>query len=267
VFNEKTNAVVWQESIRQVTEMIEHWEEDHSRTSSSRQEFLLTRARQDILKFSLNVICGAGFGVKLPYKPTAASTSTTKQTKGPFEDANNPPLRYQSTFRSAIEHMSNNLSTVFLANGILPKWFPQPLVPFFKKDFEAYRNLGKYLHALVSTARENKSQAHNLIDAMVKPQTQEQKNARGLSDAEILANMYMFTLAGHETTATTLRFALVLLALHQDVQDWLFEEIQEAIHDEPLDPAQWDYATVFPKLVNSLCVMVWDISMSLTCSC
>lgn len=48
----------------------------------------------------------------------------------------------------------------------------------------------------------------------------------------------------------------MLLALHQDVKDELYEEIQEATRDEPLDPAEWDYARIFPKLVTPLCVMV-----------
>ncbi|RHZ66287.1 hypothetical protein CDV55_106661 [Aspergillus turcosus] len=68
--------------------------------------------------------------------------------------------------------------------------------------------------------------------------------------------MHIFTIAGHETTATTLRFTLLLLALHQGVQDWLYEGILEAIHGEPEDVAQWDYHRLFPKLIARLCVML-----------
>ncbi|RLM01705.1 hypothetical protein CFD26_109033 [Aspergillus turcosus] len=68
--------------------------------------------------------------------------------------------------------------------------------------------------------------------------------------------MHIFTIAGHETTATTLRFTLLLLALHQDVRDWLYEGILEAIHGEPEDVAQWDYHRLFPKLIARLCVML-----------
>lgn len=68
--------------------------------------------------------------------------------------------------------------------------------------------------------------------------------------------MYIFTVAEHESVATTLRYVLVLLALHQDIQDELYQGIQEETRDGPLNPAEWDYARVYPKLVTSLCVMV-----------
>lgn len=55
---------------------------------------------------------------------------------------------------------------------------------------------------------------------------------------------------------TTLRFALVLLALHGNAQEELYEELQTVLRDEPSDPAEWDYATVFPRLVVPLCIMV-----------
>jgi len=57
-------------------------------------------------------------------------------------------------------------------------------------------------------------------------------------------------------TATTLRFALALLAIHSDVQEELYNELQTVLRGEPVDPAEWDYATVFPRLVTSLCIMV-----------
>ena len=78
----------------------------------------------------------------------------------------------------------------------------------------------------------------------------------GLSDREIISNMHLFTIAGHETTATTLRFALVLLALHQNVQDWVHNGISEATKDKLPNIEDWNYDDAFPKLVTPLCVMV-----------
>ena len=55
--------------------------------------------------------------------------------------------------------------------------------------------------------------------------------------------MYIFTVVGHESVATSLRYTLVLLALHQGIQDRLYQGIQEKTRDEPLNPGEWDYAS------------------------
>ena len=44
-------------------------------------------------------------------------------------------------------------------------------------------------------------------------------------------NVLIFQLAGHETTAHTLGFALGLLAIHTDVQDKLYEHIKGVCKD------------------------------------
>ena len=53
-------------------------------------------------------------------------------------------------------------------------------------------------------------------------------SARGppLSDIEIGAQIFLFLMAGYATTATTLHYALFLLASHPEVQESLLEEIQ-----------------------------------------
>lgn len=45
----------------------------------------------------------------------------------------------------------------------------------------------------------------------------------------VVGNMFIVILAGHETTAHTLAFALTLLALYPEQQQLLFEEANEAI--------------------------------------
>jgi hypothetical protein len=254
--------------------MMDYWVGQHSR-NSSQPDFVLPDAREDILKFTLNIICSAGFGVKLPFKPVPQAT--TEGGEGLFKDAVTPPPGYHFTFRSVMEYMNKYLTPVFVANGILPKWIPRAMVPFFKTDFKAHEDLGNYLRALVAAAGLNESHAHNLLERLVRSRREEWEKETGnagtastrdpgLSDAEILGNLYIFTVAGHETTATTLRFALVLLALHQDVQDELYEEIQTAVSDESLDSAEWDYARISPKLVSPLCAMVGHLSSPWCCS-
>lgn len=58
------------------------------------------------------------------------------------------------------------------------------------------------------------------------------------SDWEIQGNMFIFVIAGRETTATALRFALVLLAVDQETQNWVSKDILEATRSEPIEPAK-----------------------------
>lgn len=255
--------LVWQESIRQTTEMLEY-------LASSRSEFVVGAVRENSLKLTLQVLCGAGFGVNLPFKPMAETTGEG-DVENLFQDSHSPPSSYHYTFRSVMEYAGWHPRSMLIANRLLPKWLPRGLLPFYQADFNAYNDLGRYLRALVvkpgnPTAKEH----HNLLEGIVGGERQEANkrqestsqdvSQKGLSVEEILGNLYIFIIAGHETTATTFRYAIVLLALHQDIQDQLWKGIQEATRDEPEDPAQWDYGRVFPKLVAPLCVMVCKIS-------
>ncbi|KAL4908760.1 hypothetical protein BDW74DRAFT_187311 [Aspergillus multicolor] len=255
-FNDKNNSLVWKESITQAQQMTTYWEEKYKDNSAaeiksaSDQHFAIPDAREDILKLSLNIICGAGFG------------DESGNAQSLFKDANIPASGYTFTFRGVMEYMNRSMTSVFVANGLLPRWIPRCLVPFFKKDFAAHEDLNRYLHALVDDAESSDHEMHNLLGRLVAARREEQgtlaRNGRGpgLSDAEILGNTYIFSLAGHETTATTLRFALALLAIHQDVQDKLCTELQEVLCDQPANPAEWEYSAVYPRLITPLCIML-----------
>ncbi|KPM11178.1 cytochrome P450-like protein 24 [Sarcoptes scabiei] len=52
-----------------------------------------------------------------------------------------------------------------------------------------------------------------------------------LSEEEIVAQSMIFFLAGYETTATTMAFCFYELAMNQDVQQKLFDEIRSVLHD------------------------------------
>lgn len=111
----------------------------------------------------------------------------------------------------------------------------------------------------MSTAESKETLTQNLLDGLVRSKQKggkEQGLNPELTDDEILGNLFVFTIAGHETTAVTLRFALVLLALNPNAQEYLYEAIREATYDEPHNPVDWDYRRVYPKLVGPLCVMV-----------
>jgi cytochrome P450 len=76
-----------------------------------------------------------------------------------------------------------------------------------------------------------------------------------LTEDEIRGNLFIFSAAGFDTTANTMAFAVAMLAVNPQLQDWLIEELDEVVgkldnQDEP------DYNEVFPQLKRCLAIMV-----------
>ncbi|WWC92814.1 uncharacterized protein L201_007773 [Kwoniella dendrophila CBS 6074] len=74
----------------------------------------------------------------------------------------------------------------------------------------------------------------NLLEAMVKSQLDAEAEAKlaggdskvaGLTESEIIGNMWTLIFAGHDTSANTLTFALAYLALYPEWQEELYAEV------------------------------------------
>lgn len=78
---------------------------------------------------------------------------------------------------------------------------------------------------------------------------------KGLSMDEILGNLFGINFAGHDTTANTLAFTMLLLAAYPETQDWLREELHDL--SDPLDgKGRLSYTDIFPRLVRTRAVLV-----------
>jgi cytochrome P450 len=73
----------------------------------------------------------------------------------------------------------------------------------------------------------------------------DEKGRNSLSDDEIFGNLFIYNLAGHETTANTLAYAVALMATNRGVQDWVGEEI-DAVFGSEEDVKTWQYEMAFP---------------------
>jgi cytochrome P450 len=104
----------------------------------------------------------------------------------------------------------------------------------------------------------------NLVSTLVRAgtsdKTQElsatagERNVKPLTDAEIFGNIFVFNFAGHDTTAISLVYAVLLLAANPEVQDWIHEEINYHVKDA--DVSTLKYGDIFPKLKRCLAVLV-----------
>ncbi|KAK2029011.1 cytochrome P450 [Colletotrichum zoysiae] len=84
-------------------------------------------------------------------------------------------------------------------------------------------------------------------------------NKTYLTEDEIGGNLFIFTIAGFDTTANTLAYAVTLLAAYPEWQAWIQAEIDAVLGPAPLgaesDDELPDYAAAYPKLVRCLAVM------------
>lgn len=69
-----------------------------------------------------------------------------------------------------------------------------------------------------------------------------------IPEAAILGNIFIFILAGHETSANTFTYAVMLLACRPDYQSSLQAEIDTLIGDRKAQ--EWSYKADFSKLIN-----------------
>jgi cytochrome P450 len=156
-------------------------------------------------------------------------------------------------FHSVLNFVTGNLPVHALATSTFPSWF---LKRFLKQHWTAWEDFGGYLRSLIHRARtreRGEGERRDLLELLVKGGNNEKE---GLTTEELTGNLFIFTVAGHETSAQTLHFALVSLALEVEAQEWAAEGIREALQGEDVDPQNWRYEEVYPKLARVLCVMV-----------
>lgn len=102
----------------------------------------------------------------------------------------------------------------------------------------------------------------NLMSSLVRVSEEEQKKKqkddsngpRGLTVKEILGNIFVINFAGHDTTANTLAYGILLLAAYPDVQKWVSEELREVLQESGIET--WDYERLFPRLKRCQGVLV-----------
>jgi hypothetical protein len=204
----------------------------------------------DLKSIARNVLSKAGFGVSIPMV-CASAPACSGTTKPKVDSTNNSyfnpsfvPPGHTFSYVQAFETLTEN---VLLAAIV-------PLRPLLRWGTKSMRDLAKslddvglYLTELLMRERAHPSPetAGTLLATLAQ--------TTGLSEEDIIANLFMFSVAGLETVAGTLQYAVLLLALHPEEQEWMAKDIQAAL----TETRSWqDYEQLFPKLVACLCVIV-----------
>lgn len=196
---------------------------------------------------ALHVLYAAGFGVQHDFTGGARVSAPG----------------HKLSHRDALMTMLNNFITTMI---VAPQeaFFDSIAVllsPRINSILLALKEFRQYTDEAMASERklladDRGTQKHNLMSTLIR--TSDQAKADGvqsavkLTDDEIKGNIFIFNVAGHDTTANTLAYAFALLAIHPEVQEWVVEEIDEVFGGEH-GP---NYEGAHPQLKRVMAVMV-----------
>jgi cytochrome P450 len=214
----------------------------------------------DTVTLALNVLTCAGFGRSARFQNSDDGPST----------------RNTMTFQESLLTVLQNL---FLVMVVPESILPMPFLPkSFARVSQAVKDYKRYMIELLNDERKLISEgirgADNLISVLIRNSdatkavahagvsVKSEESRGGLSDKEIFGNIFIYSFAGHETTACTLAYAIFLLAGHPQWQEWIAEEAKSILQQRG-DPESWAYEETFPRLNRCLAVMVGSLCLVL----
>ncbi|KAJ5710783.1 cytochrome P450 [Penicillium malachiteum] len=234
-FNENIMSYVWDESVEQARQMLDVWAGDESKE--------ITSVAKDTRTISLNVLAATGFRKSYPFQ------SIQKQ---------DGPASYRDSLQTILD------------NAILLMVAPRNLLtmPFAPKSWQVLGKAAKdfknhmltMLNDETKALNEGKPGSGSLMTTLVRAmdiQKASTKNEtsnetqKGLSVDEIFGNIFVINFAGHDTTANTLSFVMLLLAAYPEVQDWVAEELEWIPED-----LKGRYSELSPKLNRCRALML-----------
>ncbi|KAJ9603584.1 cytochrome P450 [Cladophialophora chaetospira] len=256
-FTEKNNHLVWTESLDQASDMLASWV-----GPDGNGNITVDRVMDDTMRLSLYVISRAGFGRKLDWPSAGAEADIDVNYVDKSKILNEQTDRDQGhsmSYTYAIHCLLDHILFQFLVPRWLLERFPRAN---FRKANEAYHEWGNYMKEAVASKKkdleassdEGKDQM-DLLAQLVKGQIASEKSKdRGkdvpLTDTEVLGNMFVLILAGHETAANSIHFSLLYLALNPMSQRATQRDLDRIFQGKP--PSEWDYDRDLPALFGGM---------------
>lgn len=239
-----TQGVEWQRHRRIVgpafneRAMDEVWRETSKQAASLELEicYTLGRLRRVFDLVAMQILAIVGFGQE---------AELTKIHSG-----------HELSFMDSLGFILRNVILTVLFNSLkAPAWMLPGTLKRLKLSVSEFR---VYMRELVRNETQSPIKRATLLSAMVTAnetakrevnEGQVQGRLKYLTEEELWGNLFVFNLAGYETTASALSFALPYIAAHPAVQQWVVEEVDNFYTKDD------DYAETFPKLARCLAWM------------
>lgn len=245
-FNESVMTFVWNESVKQAAQMLGTWQTKDGNVMNF---------SKDTRMLSLNVLAATGF--KRSYN---FLSSETLDCEGGT-----------SSYRDALQIVLDNILTVML---VPPRLLSLPIAPkswqrigIAANDFKNY--MIDMLREETWSFEQGNTDKGGLMTGFLRAsrgptsdfQSPEPSAAgskrinQTLSTEEIYGNIFVINFAGHDTTANTLAFSMLLLSARPEVQAWLSQEIIYVAKKHG-NIETWTYTEIFSKLKRCRALML-----------
>ncbi|GAB1315066.1 Cytochrome P450 monooxygenase [Madurella fahalii] len=256
-FNEKNAAHTFAEAIAQTRGMLDMYlGPDGERTGTTKT---ITSLEHDTMTWALNIIGYVGFGLRLlwPGQRLPRDIDPKMAKYGSLE----PPEGHTMTFADSLAATLERIVTILIMPTVLLKYLP---FNFFRRVYEAKVNylqyMDEFLRDKIEEARRGGSgkEGMDIMGQLVQSKYgQKASSSMTLQDSDIIGNAFIMIVAGHETTANTLHFALVELANNPATQRRLQKDIDALFGTT--DPAEWDYEKyVNPMMASHIGACVYE---------
>ncbi|KAJ3264985.1 hypothetical protein HDU76_012098, partial [Blyttiomyces sp. JEL0837] len=103
-----------------------------------------------------------------------------------------------------------------------------------KRIGDGFKELDEYLKEMIEAARSTPLTEQNFLSTLVKAASEDEDAA--LSERELIGNLCILIMAGHDTTAVTLTYALVNLAMYPGKQQALYDDVKRVLGEDCSHP-------------------------------
>ena len=169
------------------------------------------------------------------------------------------PIRSQEVDEHLSAIMSDFHTLMFTWRAMFPNWTPFPTRLRLRRSRDRLRHI---VRQIIRAKRTSASASADLLSRLIAAQDE---TGRGMSDAQLLDEALTVFLAGHETTALALTYALCCLARHPSALERLESEVDEVLGDTSAclaSVARLEYCEAVLKEAMRLYPPVWAIGRS-----
>lgn len=223
-FNERAMDGVWRESSRRVGLL------------EVNKPYTLGELRKTFDVIAMLILTTVGFGQEA--------------------DLTNVHPGHKLSFQDSLTFILENLILTVVFNSLkAPDWMLPSSLRRLKLCVSEFRI---YMQELVRNETLSSANRTTFLSSLVSAneiaksevgEKQAQGRPKYLTEEELWGNLFAFNLAGFETTASALSFALPWIAAYPEVQQWMMEELDKFYTQDS------DYSETFPKLVRCLAWM------------
>ncbi|KAJ3580038.1 hypothetical protein NPX13_g530 [Xylaria arbuscula] len=232
-FDEYTQKLVWSETQRHTSKLMSLWS-THGDFAFERGVYTLTMDVMGTVSFGQQGVQGNDNEQSLP--------------KG-------HELSLLGALRGVIRHLPHILlvpksllrhtwKKIYMAYTELDQYMDELLIQGSKDlrdGFDGLRSKQNLLKAILKSSKENEARESGVVGAKM-----------SLTNQEIKGNLFIFLLAGYDTTANTIIYACIILALYPDIQSKILDEVRQFHEMGPSEAAEKsssEYLAMFPYLL------------------